>query len=104
GQSYYGGVSADNVFAFAVRKNGVLKKNINVEEKRFEFFRENTPWMSNRLAIIYKTTTALRNLLPADSFPVNTGGQAFTNFEVALRFRFAYLERFVESHFYRTSL
>jgi len=104
GQSYYGDVSADNIFAFAVRKKGVLKKTIKVEEKRFEFFREMTPWMSNRLTVLYKTTTALRNLPPADSFYSKPNTQPFTNFEVALRLRFAYLERFVESHFFRTSL
>lgn len=104
GQNYYGEVTSDNIFALAARKKGIPVKNIKVEEKRFEFFRENLPWMSNRLSVIYKNTTALRNLLPADSFPVTGRGQPFTNFEVSLRFRFAYLERFVESHFYRSSL
>jgi hypothetical protein len=104
GQNYYGEVTSDNVFALAVRKHNIPVKTIKVEEKRFEFFRENSPWMSNRLTITYKTTTPLRNLLPTDSFPIAGKGTPFTNFEVSLRFRFAYLERFVESHFYRSSL
>jgi hypothetical protein len=104
GQNYYGEVTTDNIFALAVRKNNIPVKNIKVEEKRFEFFRENAAWMSNRLAITYKSTTPLRNLLPADSFAVSNNGTPFTNFEIALRVRIAYLERFVESHFYRSSL
>ena len=104
GQNYYGDISSDNIFALAIRKKNVPVKKVQAKETRLEFFRENTSWMSNRLAITYKTTIPRRNLLPADSFPVKGSGQAFTNFEVSLRFRFAYLERFVESHFYRSSL
>jgi len=104
GQSYYGEVSSDNVFALAIRKNNVPIKNIKVNEKRFEFFHETLPWMSNLLAITHKTSLPLRNLLPVDSFKVTGGGKPFTNFEIAFRLRFAWLERFLESHFYRTSL
>lgn len=104
GQNYYGDISSDNIFALAIRKKNVPVKKVQAKETRLEFFRENTSWMSNRLAITYKTTIPRRNLLPADSFPVKGSGQAFTNFEVALRFHIAYLERFVESHFYRSSL
>ena len=104
GQNYYGEVTMDNIFALAVRKKGIPIKNIKIEEKRFEFFRENLNWMSNRLTITHKITTPLRNLLTADSFPVSGNGHPFNNFEVSLKFRFAYLERFLESHFYRSSL
>jgi hypothetical protein len=104
GQNYYGEVTSDNIFALAARKNNIPIKNIKIEEKRFEFFRENFNWMSNRLSITHKITTPLRNLLPADSFTITGSGHPFTNFEVSLKFRFAYLERFLESHFYRTSL
>ncbi len=104
GQSQYGDVSSDNVFALAIRKKNIPIKNIKVNEKRFEFFNETLPWMSNLITVTHKTTLPLRNLLPVDSFPVNGSGKPFANFEVAVRFRFAYLERFLESHFYRTSL
>ncbi|MEO7393368.1 MAG: DUF5686 family protein, partial [Chitinophagaceae bacterium] len=104
GQNYYGEVTSDNIFALAIRKKNIPIKNIKVNEKRFEFFNETFPWMSNLIAITHKTTLPLRNLLPVDSFPVKGNGNSFTNFEIALRLRFAYLERFVESHFYRTSL
>ena len=104
GQNYYGEVSSDNIFALAVRKGGVAIKNIKVNEKRIEFFNETLPWMSNLITVTSKSTLPLRNLLPVDSFPVTGKGEPFTNFEVSLRIRFAYLERFLETHFYRTSL
>jgi Family of unknown function (DUF5686)/CarboxypepD_reg-like domain len=103
GQNYFGEVTYDNVFALAVRKNNVPVKNIKVNEKRFEFFKEMTPWMSNRLTITHTSTLPLRNLLPIDSFKT-TSGNPLTSFEVGIRIRFAYLERFLESHFYRSSL
>jgi hypothetical protein len=103
GQNYFGEVTSDNFFALAVRKNNVPVKNIKVNEKRFEFFREMTPWMSNQLAITHTSTLPLRNLLPLDSFKTSVGNP-LTSFEVSARFRFAYLERFLESHFYRSSL
>ncbi|MEO6610955.1 MAG: DUF5686 family protein [Chitinophagaceae bacterium] len=104
GQNYYGEVSSDNIFAVAIRKKNVPVKNIKVNEQRFEFFNETFTWMSNLVTVTHKTILPLRNLLPVDSFPVAGKGHPFTNFEVSVRLRFAYLERFLESNFYRTSL
>ncbi|MBK9381689.1 MAG: hypothetical protein IPN39_10205 [Chitinophagaceae bacterium] len=104
GQNYYGEVSQDNIFALAVRKNGIPVKNIKVNEKRFEFYKETLPWMSNKLTITHKSYLPLRNLIPIDSFRADASGNPLTNFEISVRLRFAYLERFLESHFYRTSL
>ena len=104
GQNYYGEVSQDNVFALAIRKKGIPVKNIKVTEKRLEFFKETLPWMSNRLTLTHKSSLPLRNLVPLDSFRAAASGKPLTSFEVSLRLRFAYLERFLESHFYRSSL
>jgi hypothetical protein len=104
GQNYYGEVSQDNVFSLAIRKNGIPVKNIKVEEKRLEFFKEVLPWLSNRLTVIHKSTLPLRNLVPIDSFKATASGDPLKTFEVSLKFRFAWLERFLESHFYRSSL
>jgi hypothetical protein len=104
GQNYYGEVSSDNVFALAIRKKNVPVKFMQVREKRFEFFHEVIPWMSTLLAVTHKTSVPLRNLLPADSFKVNGTTTPLASFEVSLRLRFAFLERFLESNFYRTSL
>ena len=104
GQNYYGEVSQDNVFSLAIRKKGIPVKNIKVEEKRLEFFKEVLPWLSNRLTIVHKSTLPLRNLVPIDSFRATASGDPLTTFEISLKLRFAWLERFLESHFYRTSL
>ncbi len=104
GQNYYGEVSQDNIFALAIRKKGIPVKNIKVTEKRLEFFKETLPWMSNRLTLTHKSSLPLRNLVPLDSFRAAASGKPLTSFEVSLRLRFAYLERFLESHFYRSSL
>ena len=104
GQSYYGEVSSDNIFALAIRKKNIAFKYVKVNEKRLEFFNETLPWLSNFITITHKSTLPLQNLLPIDSFKITGSGKPFSNFEVALRFRFAWLERFLESHFYRSSL
>lgn len=104
GQNYYSEVSSDNIFALAIRKQDVPVKFIKVDETKFEFFKETTSWMSNRLTVAHRNFSPLRNLLPADSFSAKLGSKPLSSFEVSLRLRFAYLERFVENHFYRTSL
>ena len=104
GQNYYGEVSSDNIFALAVRKPNVPFKYINVDEKRFEFFKENNSGFSILTPITYKTFTPLKNLPLKDSFAVNGSGNPLTTFEVGVRIRFAYLEKFVENNFFRSSL
>lgn len=104
GQSYYGEVSQDNVFALAIRKNNIPVKYLKVNEKRFEFFNETRSGFSTLLASTHKSYLPLRNLIPKDSFTVAAGHEALTSFEVSLRIRFAYLEKFLENHFFRTSL
>ena len=104
GQNYYGEVSQDNIFALALRKSGIAIKNIMVNEKRFEIFKEVIPWMSNKITITHKSSLPLRNLVSIDSFRTINNEKPFTSFEVSLKLRFAYLERFLETHFYRTSL
>src|SRR6185369_24016 len=103
GQNYYGEVSSDNIFGVAIRKPNVLRKYINVEEKRFEFFRESNSGFSVLGMAVHKAWTPLKNLLPKNNFTVNSG-DPLTTFEVGVRLRFAYLEKFVENNFYRSSL
>jgi hypothetical protein len=104
GQSYYGEVSSDNIFALAIRKPNVPFKYINVDEKRFEFFKETTSGFSILTPIVHKTFTPLKNLPLKDSFGVNDGTNPLTTFEVGIRLRFAYLEKFLENNFFRSSL
>ena len=104
GQSYYGEVTSDNVFALAIRKSGIPVKFLKIDEKRFEFFHESRTGFSKLVAFTHRSYSPLKNLLPKEIFPVNNGGTSFTNFEVSLRLRFAYLEKFLENNFFRTSL
>ena len=104
GQSYYGEVSSDNIFALAIRKPNIPHKYINVEEKRFEFFKETESGFSVLTTALHKSYTPLKNLPLKDSFSITNGGNPLTSFEVGVRFRFAYLEKFLENNFFRTSL
>ena len=104
GQNYYGEVTADNIFALAIRKPNIPVKFLKVNEKRFEFFNEHRLGLSELIALTHKNFTPLRNIPVKDSFPTSNGGSPLTNFEVSLRLRFAYLEKFLEATFLRTSL
>jgi hypothetical protein len=104
GQSYYGEVSSDNIFALAIRKPHIPLKYINVEEKRFEFFKETESGFSVLAAALHKSYMPLKNLPLKDSFPVTNKGNPLTTFELGIRLRFAYLEKFLENNFFRTSL
>lgn len=104
GQNYYGEVTQDNVFALAVRKTNVPVKFLKVNEKRFEFFNETRSGFSTLFAATHKSYLPLRNLIPKDSFSAVSGREPLTSFEVSVRLRFAYLEKFLENQFFRTSL
>jgi hypothetical protein len=104
GQNYYGEVTSDNIFALAIRKPDVPFKYMKVDEKRFEFFREARSGFSTLFTVTHKQFTPLRNILPKDSFAVNGYGHPLTAVEASVRLRFAYLEKFLENNFFRTSL
>lgn len=102
GQNYYGEISQDNIFSFAIRKPNIPKKYINLEVTDFEFFNELRSGFSTLFAINNKQFIPLYNLIPADSF--GTGLKKLVSTEISLRLRFAYQEKFIESNFFRTSL
>ena len=103
GQNYIGEVSSDNIFALAIRKNGIPIKRMKIEESRFEFFHETKSGFSALFASVLKQFNPLENIPPKDSFFVSNG-KPLKTFEISLRLRFAYLERFLESNFFRSSL
>ena len=104
GQNYFGEITSDNIFALAIRKNNVPIKNIKIQETRLALFKEMTPWMSNRMAFRHSVSLPLRNLVPVDSFKTNIPGNPLTDFQIAFRIRFAFLEKFLDGAFFRTSL
>ena len=103
GQSYIGEVTSDNIFALAIRKNGIPIKFMKIEESRFEFFHERQSGFSALFASVLKQFDPLQNIPPRDSFSVSKG-KVMKTFEISLRLRFAYLEKFLETNFFRTSL
>ncbi len=104
GQNYYGEITSDNIFALAIRKPNVPFKYMNVEEKRIEFFKETQSGFSIYPAILHKVFTPLKNLPLKDSFSASGNGNPLTTFEITTRIRFAYLEKFIENNFFRSSL
>ncbi|HEX8333760.1 MAG TPA: DUF5686 family protein [Segetibacter sp.] len=104
GQQYYDEISTDNVFSLAIRKIGVPVKFQFVKEKRFEAFQELNNGLSFLLAVTSKEFDPLRNLPDKSFFDQNISGDPLKSFETSLRLRYAYLEKFIESTFYRTSL
>ena len=103
GISQVGEVSQDNIFSLAVRKPNVTRKFINVKDIRFEFFNELGKGFSTEWFVSHRQYTPLLNLPPLSTFPVSSG-TPLTNFELALKLRFAYLERFIETDYNRYSL
>ncbi|MES1219724.1 MAG: DUF5686 family protein [Bacteroidota bacterium] len=104
GQSYYGEVSTDNIFAVAFRKPNIPIKFLKITEERFEFYKQNKAGFSAMFTALHKNYLPVRNLVPVDSFAYIKGNNPMTTTEVSLRIRFAYLEKFLESTFLRVSL
>lgn len=103
GQQYLDEVSQDNIFALAIRKQGVPIKFLFTEEKRVDFFKEWRSGLSVTLSGTDKKFDPLLNLPSKDLFP-NGSDDAMHSFETSIKFRFAYLEKFLENTFFRTSL
>jgi len=103
GQQYYDEITSDNIFALTVRKSGIPIKFINLEEKKLELFKEWHNGLSITLTEDHKRYDPLLNL-PSKTFYTGAGGDPLSTFETSVRLRWAYLEKFFENTFYRTSL
>ena len=103
GQQYFDQVSSDNIFALASRKGGVPIKFIRLQQGKLETFKEWHSGFSVLASALHKSYTPVRNL-PGKSFFINGKGDPMASFEASVRLRFAYLEKFVENNFYRSSL
>jgi len=103
GISQLGEVSQDNIFSLAIRKPNTTRKFISTKDIRFEVFKEWGKGFSTELFIAHRQHNPLQNLPYKSYYQVNSG-TPLTNFEVALKLRFAYLERFIETDYFRTSL
>lgn len=102
GQTYYDEISQDNIFALAIRKSGVPIKFMQLKESKLEYFRETGSGFSVNLHAVHKTFNPLLNLPPKEL--ITNGKQDLATMEFSVRLRYAYLEKFLENNFYRTSL
>jgi hypothetical protein len=87
-----------------VRKTQVPIKLIRINHQMLEYFKEWRSGFSMGLTANRKIFNPLLNLPTKEQFPAPETGEPFHNFEVAARVRFAYLEKFLENEFFRTSL
>ena len=94
-QSYYDEISQDNIFALAIRKSGIPIKFLKIEETKLDFFKEWHSGLSVTLTGMYKKFDPLMNLPPKELFN-GVKGEPLTTFETSIRFRFAYLEKFLD--------
>ena len=104
GQHYYDQTTSDNILTFAIRKQGVPRKFQRLIEKRFEIYQETNKAISFLLEVSSKQYQPLLNLPEKALFNANINGEALNNFETSFRIRYAYLEKFLENNFFRTSL
>jgi hypothetical protein len=103
GQNYYDEVSLDNIFSLAIRKPDVPIKFMKVQMQEAEYFVSNAAGLSAKIGFQRKVFDPLQNLPDASNFKSGEG-DSLTNFETAFTFRYAYLERFLEGNYFRTSL
>ncbi|MCW3117797.1 MAG: carboxypeptidase-like regulatory protein, partial [Chitinophagaceae bacterium] len=104
GQAYYDEISQDNIFALAIRKSGVPIKFLMVDEKKIDFYKETKSGISVQLTGLHKTFEPLKNLPPKEIFSASLGTSDLATAEIALKIRYAFLEKFLESTFNRISL
>lgn len=102
-QNYYDEISTDNIFALAVRKNNVPIKFLKTEEYKINFSREWKSGFSVLLSSSLRKFDPVRNL-PGKSFFTPITGEPLAGYEASIRFRYAFLERFIENTFSRISL
>lgn len=103
GISQIGDVGQDNIFSLAIRKPNITRKFLQLQDIRFEVFNELGKGFSSEWFISHRKYNPLKNLPLKNEYPAKTGG-ALTNFEVALKLRFAYLEQFIEGDYFRYSM
>ena len=100
GISRLGEVSQDNIFSLAIRKPNISLSFLQVQDTRFEIFKELGKGFSAELFFLRQNFSPLQNL-PFIQLP---NQDPIKNFELSAKFRFAYLEKFFEGDFFRYSL
>lgn len=105
GQTYYDEVGYDNIFAVTFRKGEVPIKLIKINQVQLEYFKEWKSGFSVTLGANRRLFNPVHNLPGKSSYPApENGGDIFNSFEASVKFRFAYLEQYLENAFFRMSL
>lgn len=102
GQTYYDEIGYDNIFALAIRKSQVPIKLIRINELEVNYLKEWKNGFSVRGTVHRQVFNPLINLPTKDNFTVKSG-EVFNTFEASVRLRFAYLEKYLETSFNRTT-
>ena len=95
-------LGSSNIFAYLLRKPNIPLKYQLLTEKKIEYYRESKSGIALGLTVAHQQYDPLLNLPSKDAFR-NTTGEALNNFKTVLSVRYAYMERFIEDNFFRTS-
>lgn len=104
GQTYFDEIAYDNIFALAIRKQQVPVKLLRIKEQEIDYLKEWKNGFSVKTTLGRYEYTPLLNLPTKDQFAQPEEGELFNSFEATVRLRFAYLERYLETSFNRTTL
>jgi len=104
GQTYYDEIGYDNLFALTSRKVDVPIKLIRIEQQKVEYFKEWRTGLSLTANLHRKIYNPIQNLPLIKDFSANDNAGNFNDFQFNAKLRFAYLERFLQDDFFRTSL
>ncbi|MEY2835102.1 MAG: hypothetical protein RLZZ557_764 [Bacteroidota bacterium] len=104
GQTYYDEIGYDNLFALTSRKAAVPIKLIRIEQQKIEYFKEWRSGLSITTNVHRKLYDPIRNLPFKTDFSQADNAGNFNDFQFNAKIRFAYLERFLQDDFFRTSL
>ncbi len=104
GQTYYDEISQDNIFALAIRKNGVPIKFLMTRESEFNFHKEWLSGFSFELGGKHRQFIPKLNLPHQSGYPSLGKDSSITGTELSVKLRYAYLEKFLEGNYLRYSL
>lgn len=104
GQTYYDEIGYDNLFALTSRKANVPIKLIKIEQQKIEYFKEWLTGLSFNINLHRRLYNPIRNLPGKSDFISADNVGNFNDFQFNTKIRFAYLERFLQDDFFRTSL
>lgn len=104
GQTYFDEIGYDNLFALTSRKTAVPIKLIRIEQQKVEYFKEWRTGLSLTTSLHRKIYDPIQNLPLKNDFSVADNAGNFNDFQFNIKLRFAYLERFLQDDFFRTSL